>query len=109
VAINRDCTRAAGLAGDAFAVNFLGCAGVVDNCAGSSEARNSVIASTAAYFGSGSENYFVGGVSESADFGHKCASSTSTANLPVIDRSEALARLHSEDYSETEAGDNDLE
>jgi len=28
------------------------------------------------------------------------ASSTSTANLPVIDKSEALARLHAENYSE---------
>ncbi len=35
------------------------------------------------------------------------ASSTSTANLPVIDRSEALARLHAEDYSER-ADDDDL-
>ena len=30
------------------------------------------------------------------------ASSTSTANLPVIDRHEALARLHAEDYVEAD-------
>jgi len=37
------------------------------------------------------------------------ASSTSTANLPVIDRSEALARLHAENYSEIEDDDGDIE
>jgi len=36
------------------------------------------------------------------------ASSTSTANLPVIDSSEALARLHAENYSEKADDDDDL-
>ena len=37
------------------------------------------------------------------------ASSTSTANLPVIDRSEALARLHAEDYSEMADADGGVD
>jgi hypothetical protein len=37
------------------------------------------------------------------------ASSTSTANLPVIDRSEALARLHAENYTETADANDDVD